>query len=174
MRPSTITASAAGTPINCVAGNEVITMSQNDLDGIIAAYDEALQSFVRGDPSPVADLYSRRDDVTLANPLGPPQRGRASVEQAIAAAAANFRGGAVHADEVSRYSTPDVGYVVRMERYDVRLAGSEDTARIVLRATMIFRREGNDWRIVHRHADPIATVQSLTAMLSDVPSRGQP
>ena len=31
--------------------------------------------FVKGNPEPAKELFSRKDDVTLANPLGPPARG---------------------------------------------------------------------------------------------------
>lgn len=40
-------------------------------DGAVEAFRHALDSFVKGDPKPCADFFSRRDDVTLANPLGP-------------------------------------------------------------------------------------------------------
>jgi ketosteroid isomerase-like protein len=30
-----------------------------------------------------------------------------------------------------------------------------------LRVTMIFRREGDAWRVAHRHADPIMTPQPI-------------
>lgn len=46
-----------------------------DVDEAIEAYREALTKFVEGDPEPVAAFFSTRDDVTLANPLGPPRRG---------------------------------------------------------------------------------------------------
>src|SRR4051794_25823872 len=72
------------------------TMSDNDVDKIIKAYREALHAFVNGDPEPVTSLFSTRDDVTLANPLCPPQRGRADVENTIRAAAANFHSGSIH------------------------------------------------------------------------------
>ena len=140
-------------------------MSQSDFDGVIEAYRQALDAFLMGDPQSVLEFFSRRDDVTLANPLGPPHRGRADVEKAVEEAAANFKGGSNRFEEVSRYSTPDLGYIVQLERSEVRLSGSEDMARISLRVTMIFRREGNTWKVVHRHADPITTARPITTAI---------
>jgi ketosteroid isomerase-like protein len=140
-------------------------VSPSDFDGVIAAYRQALQEFAKGDPRPVAELFSRRDDVTLANPLGPPRLGWADVQKAIEAAAANFTGGSVDFEEVSRYATPDLGYVVQLERQEAQLAGREDMARISLRVTMVFRREGDTWKVVHRHADPITTARAITTII---------
>ncbi len=111
-------------------------------------------------------LFSRRDDVTLANPLGPPRRGRAEVERAAAEAAAQLRDGSVRGfEEVSRYSTPDLGYVVHIERHQARFAGSEKMSPIALRVTMIFRREGDAWRVAHRHADPITAPRPVSTTI---------
>jgi ketosteroid isomerase-like protein len=132
-------------------------------DDAVAAFRHALHSFVKGDPKPCADFFSRRDDVTLANPLGPPRIGPADVDAAIAEAAATLRDGVVRGcEEVSRYSTADLGYVVQIERTEPRLPGSEDIASLALRVTMIFRREGGTWKVAHRHADPITTARSVS------------
>ena len=58
-------------------------MSESDVDAVINDYRQALKSFVSGNSQPVAGLFSRRDDVTLANPLGPPHRGGQAVEDAF-------------------------------------------------------------------------------------------
>jgi hypothetical protein len=50
-------------------------MSTSDLGQLIEQYHRALDAFVQGDPEPVQQLFSRRDNVTLANPLGPAVRG---------------------------------------------------------------------------------------------------
>lgn len=103
-------------------------------------------------------FFSDRDDVTLANPVGPPRRGPASVYEAAAAGAAQMRDGSVRGfEEVSRYSTPDLGYVVQIERTQARLSGTENMSPIALRVTLIFRREGDTWKVAHRHVDPITT-----------------
>jgi ketosteroid isomerase-like protein len=140
-------------------------VSQGDFNGAVDAYRQALDRFIKGDPRPVAELFSQRDDVTLANPLGPPRLGRVEVEQAIEAAAANFTDGSVRCEEVTRYSTPDLGYIVQVERCEVQLAGSDVMAPSSLRVTMIFRREGDTWKVAHRHADPITTDRPISTIL---------
>ena len=115
-------------------------------------------------------FFSDRDDVTLANPLEPPRRGPVDVREAAKQAAANFRdGGALRFDdvsstfnEVSRYETPDLGYVFQVEHHEGRPLGRAETVVIALRATLVFRREGGTWKIVHRHADPITTSRPIS------------
>ncbi len=140
--------------------------SHSDFDDAVEAYRNALVPFLNGDPKPAMEFFSRRDDVTLANPLGPPRRGPADVNEAIAEAAGQFSGGAINGfEEVSRYSTADLGYVVHIERTEARLAGGENMTPIALRVTMIFRREGDTWKVAHRHADPITTSRSITTVI---------
>lgn len=90
------------------------TLTGSGFDEAVEAFRRAQSAFALGDPEPVLELYSRRDDVTLANPLLPPQIGPAAVGKAAAAAAAQIRDGSIRGyEEVSRYSTSELGYVVR-------------------------------------------------------------
>jgi ketosteroid isomerase-like protein len=137
-----------------------------DFDAAVEGYRRALQQYMTGDPTRVTAFFSPRLDVTLANPLGPPRRGPADVAEGIALGAAQLRDGSVRGfEEVSRYSTPDLGYVVQIERTQARLTGSADMSPIALRVTMIFRREGDGWKVAHRHADPITTSRSITTAI---------
>lgn len=150
----------------CPGSTEQAATPPSGFDDAVEAYRQALHSFVKGDPKPCTEFFSQRDDVTLANPLGPPRIGPADVDAAIAEAAAMLRDGAIRGfEEVSRYSTPDLGYVVQIERTEARLPGSEDMAPIALRVTMIFRREGDTWKIAHRHADPITTPRPVSTAI---------
>ena len=148
-----------------LAGGET-TVSGSDFDGAVEGFRQALELYVKGDPEPVMEFVSRRDDVTLANPLGPPRRGPADVDKAIAEGAAQLSDGSVrHIEEVSRYCTPDLGYVVQLERTQARLAGSRDISPIALRVTLIFRREGDTWKVAHRHADPITSLRPISTTI---------
>ena len=140
--------------------------SPSDFADTVEAYRQALVPFLNGDPRPAMAFFSRRDDVTLANPLGPPRRGLADIEKAIAEAAAQLSDGTMRGvEEVSRYSTAELGYVVQIERTEARLAGSEDMTPLALRATLIFRREEDTWKVAHRHADPITTSRPITTLI---------
>jgi ketosteroid isomerase-like protein len=136
-------------------------------DDAIEAFRRALEPYMKGDAEPVLDLISRAEDVTLANPLGPPTRGPENVRIAASHGAAMLRDGSVRGfDEVVRYSTPDLGYVVQLERTQARFEDTGTTMNpIALRVTMIFRREGETWRVVHRHADPITTSRPITTAI---------
>jgi ketosteroid isomerase-like protein len=132
-----------------------------DLDAVIEESHLALDAFFKGDPNPVKPLFSRRDDVSLANPFAPPRRGWTEVEQAMERAAANYRdGGVIGFEEVSKYVTPELAYIVEIERYQAKVGGSDEVTPVSLRCTTVFRREDDGWKIVHRHADPITTDQA--------------
>ena len=49
----------------------------------------------------------------------------------------------------------DLAYIVALEHTTASINGAEPLP-YVLRATTIFRREGGDWKVVHRHGDPLA------------------
>jgi ketosteroid isomerase-like protein len=48
----------------------------------------------------------------------------------------------------------DLGYLVAIEHTTCSILGAPP-APYSLRVTQIFRREGGDWKIVHRHADEV-------------------
>lgn len=140
--------------------------SHHDFDSAVEGYRKALEVYMKGDPGPVIEYFSGRDDVTIANPILPPRRGPTDVREAIAAGAAQIRDGSVRSfEEVARYSTPELGYVVQMERTQARIAGSDDMSPLALRVTMIFRLEGDAWKVVHRHADPITSPRPISTVI---------
>ena len=133
-------------------------MSASDLVQFIGRYHQALGAIVQGDAEPMKQLYSQRDQATLANPLGPPARGRAQIENAMERAASNFRDGEdLRFERLSEYATADMAYIFEIERVRMKIGGSHQLAPVALRTTTVFRREDGGWRIDHRHADPITS-----------------
>ena len=121
-------------------------------------YHRAGGEITNGNPEVYKSLYSRRDDVTLANPFGPPARGWSEVSATLDGAAEKYRDGEVVGFEnVSTVITPDLAYTVEIERYRARIGGAEEIVPVSVRVTTVFRREDAVWKVVHRHGDPITT-----------------
>jgi ketosteroid isomerase-like protein len=130
----------------------------DDVDRLTKQYDLALSEFYRGNPEPVQKLWSHREDVTLAPPFGPPAHGWDEVAASMERGASQFRDGEmVGSEAIEKYITPELAYVLRVERAKAKVGQSKDAAPIALRVTMNFRPEEGTWKVVHRHADPITT-----------------
>ena len=140
----------------------------DDVDQLIEQFHLAQGEVVKGNPEPVKRLFSHREDVTLANPFGPPVRGWEKVAEVTERAASQFRDGEMVGFEIiERHVTPELAYIVEIERAKGRFGGREDVAPLALRATMIFRPEDGVWKVVHRHADPITTAQPAESVIQN-------
>jgi ketosteroid isomerase-like protein len=138
----------------------------DDFDQLIEQFQRAIQEFVKGNPKPAQELFSHREDVTLANPFGPPVRGWEQVAQTQERAAARYRDGEITAFEmVAKHVTPELAYIVWIERKNAKVGGRDVITPFDLRVTMIFRPEDGTWKVVHRHADPITTPQPTESVI---------
>ena len=139
-----------------------------DVDELIEQFNLAQGEFVKGNPEPMNNLFSHREDVSLNNPFTPPAHGWEQVAQTMERAASNLREGEITSFEtLAKYVTPEFAYIVRVERARAKVGGSEDIAPIALRVTTIFRPEDGTWKVVHRHADPITTAQPAESILQE-------
>ena len=102
---------------------EEMSVAHAGFSAAVDAYRQALNAFFKGDGRPVLEQFSRRDDVTLANPLGPPRLGRADVEQAVEAGGRALRRRLQCGSRTSPDTSRDLGYVVYLERAEVRFGG---------------------------------------------------
>ena len=140
----------------------------DDVDELIEQYQLALDEFMKGNPKPVQKLFSHRDDASLANPYNPPVRGWERIAEVTEHAASLRRDGEATGFEiVSKYVTPELAYIVQIERLKAKVGGREDITPYSLRSTMIFRPEDGEWKVVHRHADPITTAQPAESVLQE-------
>ena len=137
-----------------------------DLDEFVRQCEQAWQVFVTGDPGPAMELFSRRDDVTLANPWGPPVTGWADVSATLEAASARFRNGRFSAfDVLSSFTSDDLAWYHEIERGEAMVGGRTEPETFAIRVTSIYRREDEHWRIVLRHADPLLAPKPADATL---------
>jgi len=141
----------------------------DDFDEVVEQYHLALNEFLKANPEPLKKFFSHRDDVTLANPLvGLPARGWEQVAATLEHASSQFRDGEnVSFETVAKSVTPELAYVLLIERDKVKVGAMEDIAPSALRVTMILRPEDGTWKVVHRHADPITTAQPAESVIQE-------
>ena len=141
-------------------------MSTFDFDEVVEQYQRALGEFAKGNPEPNKMVFSHREDVTFANPLGPAVRGWEQVAATMERAASLVSEGEIVAFEnVAKYVTPELAYIVEVERTKAKVGGRQDIVPFALRVTTIFRPEDGTWKVVHRHADPITTAQPIESVI---------
>jgi len=140
----------------------------DDVDQLIEQFHLAQGVFTKGNPEPVKKMFSHREDVSLNNPFSPPAHGWEQVGATMERAASPFRDGEITSYEiVAKYVTAELAYVVEIEQGKAKVGGSEEITPWALRATMIFRPEEGEWKVVHRHADPITTAQPAESVIQE-------
>ncbi len=143
-----------------------MSLDATDFEQAVEKYHLALDDFMKGNPAPAKELFSQRDDVTLGNPFGPFARGWKQVAQAIEKAASHYRDGdATGFENIAKCVTSELAYLVEVELLRSKVGGRSDVTPLALRVTSVFRPEEGLWKIVHRHADPITTVQSAESVI---------
>jgi ketosteroid isomerase-like protein len=140
-----------------------------DFDRAVEQYHTAAGEFMKGNPEPYKRVFSRQEDVSVANPFapfGPLSRGPHQVHETFERASSQYRAGEVRSFEnLARVVTPDLAYIVEVERYGVKISGSTEVSSVTLRTTSILRPEEGTWKVVHRHADPITTPQPMESVV---------
>ena len=119
----------------------------------IAKLETAEEEFVQGRPLAFQALWSRADDVTLCGGFGGVERGWQNVTDRLGWVSKKYSDGTRTREEISRMVGADFAYLVQREVIRSRVASRAEPSTQELRATMVFRREADGWRIVHRHAD---------------------
>ena len=112
--------------------------------------DEALHN---GDAGPRKASWSHNDPVTLFGAVLT-NVGWREIESTFDALAARFSNGTFEVEVIAAGASGDLGYLVAIEHSTISVAGAPPEP-YQLRVTTIFRREGGEWKIVHRHADPV-------------------
>jgi len=128
---------------------------------------EAASAFIRGDMRTYAALMRHADDYTLMPPSGgEPRRGFDESDEALDALSRYFHGGEAELEVFQTYASGDLAVLVAIERQHGTI-GAFPEQDLSLRVTLVFRREGSEWRLVHRHADPLVheiSEQQLAAL----------
>ena len=137
------------------------SVTEAELAELVARMDEAAKAYIRGDVDRYLELFDHGDDYTLMRPDGGETvHGFVDTEEARAATRAFFTGGEATFDLDRSYASGDLAVLVGVERQHGEDGGHPDQD-LSLRVTLVLRRAGGRWRIVHRHADPLVHGISL-------------
>lgn len=111
------------------------------------------------------------DGFTLMQPFGgKASHGFAATPERLAELSRNFRNGDASLELEASYASDDLVVLVYIERNTGEVHGKPDQDWS-LRVTQVFQHDGSDWKLVHRHADPL--VHSIGIDLLAALARGE-
>ena len=133
-----------------------------DIEDLVLRATQAHAALMRGDLDGYRSSITTTDDFTLMAPFGgKPTRAADLSSERWESIARFFRNGRDSSLEVVQaYRSADMVVIAAIERTHVEVGGlaGQDWA---LRVTLVFRNENDQWRLAHRHADPLVEAISL-------------
>jgi ketosteroid isomerase-like protein len=117
------------------------------------ALHEAELALHNGDPSPRRALWSRNEPVSV---LGAWRNahGQREIDELFADLANSFSDCTSFEYELLAYAVSgDMAYTAGFEHTSASVDGKPRS--YTLRATQVYRREGGEWRVAHRHGDTV-------------------
>lgn len=136
-------------------------VTDGEIAELIQRTGEAASALIRGDIHRYLALIKHSDDYTLMAPFGgEPTRGFDSSDENLQSLERFFQAGEAKLEVAQSYSSGDIVVLVMIERQHGEVGGLPDQDWS-LRVTWVFRREGPEWQLVHRHADPLTHPISL-------------
>ncbi|MBP7001063.1 nuclear transport factor 2 family protein [Amaricoccus sp.] len=158
MRPTRRTVlAAAGAGLAAPALAPALAGAPDDAaPGLLRLSAEANAALLRGDVDAYRALVTLADDFLLMSPFGGrPTPGAEVTAETWEGMRRFFRDGTLEVDLAGSWSTPDMVALALVERAEVAVGGLPRQPW-ALRVTLVYRRDGDAWRLVHRHADPLA------------------
>jgi ketosteroid isomerase-like protein len=134
-----------------------------DIQHLVSELDRGRQAWISGRPEHAGTAHMvQAEDMTIFGPFGGEAAwGGPDLELRQARAASRFHGGSGTCELVKAIAAGDLLVLVMVERNEVTFEGRTEPHPWILRTTQVFRREGDRWIRLHRHADPLIKFRSL-------------
>ena len=140
--------------------------AEAELSRVLEQVQTATERMMAGDSGPWKALFSPGDDVLLMGAFGGVFRDHAAIGKRMDGTAQVYRSGErVNVERLATWVGADLACTVELVRHEgVQLAGHAPTTT-AYRVTHVFRHEGDGWKVVLRHADPLAEFRGPEAVL---------
>jgi ketosteroid isomerase-like protein len=125
----------------------------------MAKLEAAEHEFAQGRPAAFKALWAHSDDVSICGAFGGVESGWNNVASRLDWASSQFSDGTRSREEIRSTVGADFAYIVQTEQIRFRVPSRTEESTLDLRVTMVFRREADGWRIVHRQADSQKSTQ---------------
>jgi ketosteroid isomerase-like protein len=114
---------------------------------------EAELALHNGDAAPRRALWSRNEPVSVLGALRS-AHGQQEIDELFATLANGFSDCTSYVFDLQAYDVMGgMAYTAGLEHISVLVDGQPRT--YTLRATQVYRRESGEWRVAHRHGDPV-------------------
>jgi hypothetical protein len=145
-----------------------MTISDAEVQALVAALDAERQAWIEGRFEPAATgTVVQAADMTIFGPFGGDAGpGGPELHARQRGYTSRFRGGSGTCELLRAFADGDLLVLVMIERNRVLFDGRREPHDWTLRTTQVFRRDGNRWVRLHRHADPLLARRSLDATLA--------
>ncbi len=131
--------------------------ADNEKAAVLAAnagFYSALNILFTGDAAPMMEVWSHAEDVTYMGPTGTYDRGWKAISKNWEAQAALKLGGKVEPAEMNVVVGSEIAVISEYEEGENTNADGE-VAKVKLRGTNIFRKEGGAWKLIGHHTDTL-------------------
>jgi ketosteroid isomerase-like protein len=128
----------------------------HDFEQFMRRREEAALAYVNGDPEPLSQIATKTPPATFFSPRGDFVQGANEVSARYDADATAFASNSDNTMQILQMGASEgIAYWVGFQRASVHLKGKAEAVPFNLRVTELFRREGGEWKLVHRHADEV-------------------
>jgi ketosteroid isomerase-like protein len=147
---------ALAMPLSASAASEPVAAGlEQELADLVKTSEARASAFMRGDMDRWIGMTRIADDFTLMQPFGGrASRGFDKSPERLAQLASYFKNGDAKIELVQSYASGDLAVLAVIEHQHGEVGGLPDQ-NWSLRVTLVFRRQGAEWWLVHRHADPL-------------------
>jgi ketosteroid isomerase-like protein len=127
---------------------------EENFEDFIRRRAAASDRYIAGDATALQVMLTDVDPATFMPPSGVVVEGAVPVQQAQVSGAAAFGPASTgHFEVLNSGSSGDLAFWAGRQVATMDVKGQDHPIEMVLRTTEVFRREGGQWKLVHRHAD---------------------